>query len=466
MLPVIAIVGRPNVGKSTLFNALTRRRDALVADYPGLTRDTLAGAGRLGPCPYVVMDTGGLAGNDADPLAMLVSRQAMLAAKQSDAVVFVVDGRDGLSGLDQEIAGQLRHFGKPVHVAINKAEGFDSAIISAEFQVLGFAHWHTISAAHGEGLREMMEQVLADFPAPPEEQAETVDGARRVKVAMVGRPNVGKSTLINRILGEERQLTYDMPGTTRDSVFIPFERLGKPYTLIDTAGIRRRARVEEMIEKFSVIKALQAIEIADVVVMMLDAREGIADQDAALLGQVLDSGRALVLAVNKWDGLTEDQRQAVRNGLELKLHFLNFARLHFISALHGSGVGNLFESIDRAYASAHCKIPTPRLNDLLERIVEAHPPPVGPVGRRVKLRYIHQGGHNPPLFIIHGRQTDALPDSYKRYLINALRDALELEGTPLRVEFRQGENPFEGKKNTLTARQVRKKRRLIRHVKK
>lgn len=460
MLPVIAIVGRPNVGKSTLFNALTRTRDAIVADQAGLTRDRKYGLGKLGGRRYMVVDTGGLNNSD-DSLDTRISQQALKAVEEADVVLFLVDGRAGLTALDETIARQLRTYNKSLYLVINKAEGFDPTMVSVDFHRLGFQNYAAISASHGQGVMDLILDVLAPFPIDPEPAEDT----QQIRVAVVGRPNVGKSTLINRILGEERLLTFDAPGTTRDSISIPFERDGQHFLLIDTAGIRRKSKIDESIEKFSVIKSLQSLELAHVVVMMFDAREGITEQDASLLGLVVESGRSLVLAINKWDGLTEDQRNHVKATLERKFHFIDFAKPQFISALHGSGVGNLFQLIRRAYTSAFCKVSTPQLNRLLEDIVSAHPPPLVK-GRRIKLRYMHQGGQNPPLFIIHGNQTDDMPEMYQRYLNNALRNALKLEGTPIKINFKQSENPFKDRKNTLTPHQVKKRRRLVRFAKK
>jgi GTP-binding protein len=462
MLPTITIVGRPNVGKSTLFNALTQTRDALVADQPGLTRDRKIGRGRVGERDYWLVDTGGL-GEEGDIILEHITQQAFLAVQEADCVLFIVDGRADLSAADENLAQTLRQFNTPIHLVINKTEGLQQELVSAEFHQLGFGEIHTISAAHRRGIETLMKKVLSAFP-PQETQAdESPDSG--IKMAIIGRPNVGKSTLVNRMLGYERVITSNQPGTTRDSIFVPFEREGQLYTLIDTAGVRRRSKVYETIEKFSVIKALQAIEAAHVVIMLLDAREGMTDQDANLLGNVLDSGRALVIAVNKWDGLEQSQREQVRYNLSRKLHFIDFAKIHYISALHGSGVGNLFGSVKAAWYAAHRQINTARLNKILQDAVTAHPPPLVH-GRRVKLRYVHQGGHNPPLFLIHGNQVNALPSAYKRYLINTFREAFALEGTPIRLEFKQGENPYEGRKNTLTPRQRKKRQRLMQHVKK
>ncbi|MDX1656062.1 MAG: ribosome biogenesis GTPase Der [Candidatus Competibacteraceae bacterium] len=446
MLPVIALVGRPNVGKSTLFNVLTRSRDALVADLPGLTRDRQYGRGEVGPQPYLVVDTGGLTGT-VDGLDGLVARQALQAVGEADRVLLMVDGRSGLTAADEEIARQLRRLNRPVTLVINKAEHLDPEAVRADFYLLGLGEPMAISATHRHGVAELMERVLEDINQQPVEQEEAAlpvvepQAEKAIRLAVVGRPNVGKSTLINRILGEERVLAFDMPGTTRDAVHIPFEREGQPYTLIDTAGVRRRSRVAEAIEKFSVIKTLQAIEQSHVVIMVMDARQGIAEQDATLLGHILDSGRALVLAVNKWDRLEAEVRDQVRNDLGRKLAFLDFAQLHFISALHGSGVMDLFESVRKAYEAAARKLSTPYLTRILQQAMAAHQPPLVQ-GRSIKLRYAHQGGQNPPLIVIHGNRVEHIPESYRRYLINVFRRELDLSGTPVRVEFRGGDNPF------------------------
>jgi len=461
MLPTITIVGRPNVGKSTLFNALTKTRDALVADQPGLTRDRKIGRGHVGGRDYWLIDTGGLS-EEGEPILEHITQQALLAVQEADCVLFLVDGRADLSAADESIAQNLRQFNTPIHLVINKTEDLQKELVSAEFHRLGFGEIHAISAAHRRGIDTLMEKVLSVFPKM---QSDNSPGDTGIKVALIGRPNVGKSTLVNRMLGYERVITYDQPGTTRDSIFIPFEREGQLYTLIDTAGVRRRSKVYDTIEKFSVIKALQAISAAHVVIMLLDAREGMTDQDANLLGNILDAGRALVIAVNKWDGLEQSQREQVRYNLSRKLHFIDFAKIHYISALHGSGVGNLFDSVKAAWYAAHRQINTPRLNKILQDAVMAHPPPLIR-GRRVKLRYVHQGGHNPPLFVIHGNQVNSLPGAYKRYLINTFREAFALEGTPIGLDFKQGENPYEGRKNTLTPRQRKKRQRLMQHVKK
>ncbi len=460
MKPVLALVGRPNVGKSTLFNRLTGTRDALVADFPGLTRDRKFGEGRVGGRPYLVVDTGGL-GGEREGLGAQMAAQSWLAVEQADAVLFLVDARDGITAADEEIADRLRATGKPVFLVVNKIDGVDADAALAEAWALGLGQPHPVSAAHGRGVRSLMEAVLAGFPAAGEAAEE--DTGAGIKVAVVGRPNVGKSTLINRILGEERVVACDVPGTTRDAIHIPFQRDGERFTLIDTAGVRRRARVREAVEKFSVIKTLQAVEEANVVIMVLDAREGIGDQDASLLGFVVEQGRALVIAVNKWDGLDPARRQRIRQELERRLPFVDFAPVFFISALHGTGVGEVMDAVTEAYANARRHFETPRLTRILQELVTAHPPPLVR-GRRIKLRYAHQGGRNPPVIVIHGNQTERVPEAYRRYLVNGFRRRLQLAGTPLRIEFKSGANPYAGRRNVLTRRQLEKRRRLKRHV--
>jgi len=460
MKPVIALVGRPNVGKSTLFNCLTRSRDALVADQPGLTRDRKYGEGRVGDYPYLVVDTGGLSG-EKDGIDELMADQAWLAVEEADVVLFLVDARDGLVAGDQEIAKRLRAANKCVHLVVNKIDGAELAVVIADFYRLGLGDPLGITASQGGGVRDLMAEILPELPESDIDEDEEDLG---IKIAIVGKPNVGKSTLINRILGEERVLAFDMPGTTRDSIFVPFERRGQKYTFIDTAGVRRRKNVHDKLEKFSVIKALQAIERAHVVVLVIDAHEGISDQDAHLLGFVLDEGRALVIAVNKWDGLEASERERVKYELGRKLQFVDFAKLFFISALHGTGVGDLFKPIQKAYASATRHFSTPELSRILETAVNNHQPPLVR-GRRIKLRYAHQGGRNPPMIVIHGNQTKDVPDAYRRYLQNTFRKVLKLEGTPVRIDFRTGTNPFEGRKNKLSKRQIDKRQRLKKFVK-
>ena len=461
MLPVIALVGRPNVGKSTLFNVLTGTRDALVADMPGLTRDRKYGFGKVGPVPYLVVDTGGLVAG-ADGIEELMARQTLRAIEEADRVLFLVDVREGLTPSDSFVAQTLRKLGKDVVLVANKAEGLDTVTAASDFYQLGLGEPQAISSAHGSGVRPLMERVLAGFEAPP--AADGVPAGNDIRVAVIGRPNVGKSTLINRLLGEERLIAFDQPGTTRDAVFVPFEREGRNYTLIDTAGVRRRARVEEAIEKFSVIKALQAVDSAHVVIGVIDAHDTVAEQDASLFGMVAERGRALLIAVNKWDGIPTDKRDEIRTGLDLRLPFLEFAPIHFISALHGTGVGELIRAVANAYDAAMREMPTPELTRVLETAVQQHQPPLVR-GRRIKLRYAHQGGRNPPIIVVHGNQVEHVPDAYRRYLSNTFRKNFRLEGTPVRVEFRSDENPFKGKRNPLTPRQRRSRQRLMRRVK-
>ncbi len=461
MLPVIALVGRPNVGKSTLFNRLTRTRDALVADMPGLTRDRQYGIGKMGAFPYVLVDTGGISGQEegVDPL---MEKQVRLAIGEADHVLFLADARDGCTPGDLAIIDSLRRLDKPATLVVNKSDGMDTDVARVEFHGLGLGEPIPIAASQGRGVKSLIDQVLETLPEPDQTLLDEAESG--IKIAVVGRPNVGKSTLVNRLLGEERVVAFDQPGTTRDSIFIPFERDGRKYTLIDTAGVRRRARVSEAVEKFSVIKTLQAIDSANVVVLVLDAREGVTEQDATLAGHIIESGRALVVAVNKWDGMSTHERDQVKAGLQRKLPFLDFAAWRFISALHGSGVGNLPGLVDEAYQNAMRDLSTPELTRLLEQAVFDHQPPLVR-GRRVKLRYAHQGGKNPPVVVVHGNQTESLPDSYKRYLINTLRQALRIRGTPIRLELKTGENPYAGRRNTLTPRQMHKKKRLQRFVK-
>lgn len=459
MIPVIALVGRPNVGKSTLFNRITKTQDALVADFPGLTRDRQYGEAQFEEKAFIVVDTGGI-GVDDIAVDSLMSRQSAIALQEADAVLFIVDGRSGITGIDENIANNLRKLDKKVHLVVNKTEGVDDDLACSDFQSMGITDIHSISASHGIGISSLLETVLFPFAAELEEPIN--EGA--IKIAFAGRPNVGKSTLINRILGEERVVVYDMPGTTRDSISIPFDRDGQRYVLIDTAGVRRKSRVGEKIEKFSVIKTLQAIKESNVCLQLLDANEGITDQDMNLLGFIIETGKALVIAINKWDGLDEEHKERVKSELSRRLHFANFAKIRFISALHGSGVGGLFKDINEAYTSATQSFSTPKLTRLLQDISTKHTPPCVN-GRRIKLRYAHIGGHNPPVVVIHGNQLDSLPDSYKRYLNNEFIKHLGLVGTPLKIEFKGSDNPFAEKKNKLSQRQVNKKKRLMQRVK-
>ncbi len=463
MLPSVALVGRPNVGKSTLFNALTRTRDALVHDQPGVTRDRHYGVCRLeGQQPFVVVDTGGIAG-DEQGLAGATARQARAAATESDLVLFVVDGREGASALDDEILGWLRKAARPVLLVVNKVDGLDARAAVAEFARYGFTDTFAVSSAHRQGIDELLETILARLP--DEGDTEVLDeDPDRVRVAFVGRPNVGKSTLVNRILGEERMIASEVPGTTRDSIAVDLERDGRRYRLIDTAGLRRRSKVDEAVEKFSIIKTLQAIEQCQVAVIMLDASEGVTEQDASVLGAVLDAGRALVIAVNKWDGLSTYQREQNEALLSRKLAFVPWAESVRISALHGSGLRELFRAIHRAHASATRKFSTAEVTRALEIAYEASPPPVVR-GHVAKLRFAHPGGENPPTFVVHGSRLRTLSATYTRYLENFFRKRFKLVGTPVRFVFKEGENPYKDRKNVLSERQVAKKKRLIRHVK-
>lgn len=461
MLPVIALVGRPNVGKSTVFNVLTRTRDALVADVPGVTRDRQYGFGSTERYRFIVIDTGGLIESPKgieQPMAVQTQR----AIEEADHVVFVVDSREGLTTADRFVAEVIRRSGKPAVIAVNKSEGREDEVAVTEFHALGFGEPRALSAAHRQGIEELVDAVLAGTePAGPEDQP--APEGRDVRVCVIGRPNVGKSTLINRLIGEDRLIAFDEPGTTRDTIFVPFERDGRRYTLIDTAGVRRRARVEDGVEKFSVIKTLQAIEEANVVVGVLDAQDTVAEQDATLLGIVADRGRAMVIAVNKWDHVSPEQRAEIREQLAQRLRFLDFAPVHFISALHGSGVGELMQSVEAAYEAAMRTLPTPELTRALEAAIKQHQPPLVR-GRRIKLRYAHQGGRNPPVIVIHGTQAERTPEDYRRFLGNSFRQAFDLRGTPVKVEFRSETNPFAGRRNPLTPRQVKSRKRLMRHV--
>jgi GTP-binding protein len=466
MLPVIAIIGRPNVGKSTLFNRLTRSRDAIVADYPGLTRDRQYGFGKLGPVPYLVIDTGGVAGGETGIQELMVD-QTVRALEEADAAIIMVDGREGLTAADEHVAELARKNAKKSWLVVNKAEGLDTAIAAGEFHALGLGEPLPVSAAHGDRIKALMDAVLADFDAEEEteEVAAEEDDDRELRIAVVGRPNVGKSTLINRLIGEDRLVVFDQPGTTRDSVSVPFERNDRKYELIDTAGIRRKSKVHEAIEKFSIVKALQAIERAQVVISVLDAHEGVTEQDVSLLGLVMERGRALVVVSNKWDGMTASDRKHVRDELDRRLPFLDFAERISISALHGTAVGDLLPAVERAYRAATRDLSTTELTRELEGAVTAHPPPLVR-GRRIRLRYAHQGGRNPPVIVIHGNQTEKVPEAYRRYLINRFRKVFKLKGTPVRLAFKTSDNPFKGRRNKLTPRQERKRNRLMKRVKK
>lgn len=455
MSHTIALVGRPNVGKSTLFNCLTKSRDALVADYPGLTRDRRYGMGRHNGVGYLVVDTGGLTDSN-DMIDRLTAEQARLAIREADQVLLLVDAREGLTAADEIIVEELRGFDKPVALVVNKIDGIDADQASSEFYRLGLGAVHPVAALHGRGVNTMMSALLPEAPA--EDPVATSQDA--IRIVFIGRPNVGKSTLVNRLLGEERVLASEIPGTTRDSIEIPFERDGQAYTLIDTAGVRRRSRVKSMVEKYTVIKSIQAIEQAHVAIALVDARQGVTEQDVTLLGLALEAGRSMVLAINKWDGLRPDDRKQVHDGLDLRLPFLDFVDRHFISALRGTGVSKLMKAANGVYQAATLDIPTSKLTRLLEQAVQEHPPPLVR-GRSIKLRYAHQGGRNPPVIVIHGGQTDRLPDTYRRYLMNYFRKALRMAGTPIRLEFQSPNNPFAGRRNKLTPRQQKSRERMI-----
>ncbi|WP_353191790.1 ribosome biogenesis GTPase Der [Pandoraea pnomenusa] len=441
MKPVIALVGRPNVGKSTLFNRLTRSRDALVADMPGLTRDRHYGEGRVGEHPYLLIDTGGFEPVAKDGIFHEMAKQTRQAVVEADVVIYIVDGRQGLTPQDQIIAEYLRKTGRKIMLVVNKAEGMKYTAVANDFYELGLGDPLAISAAHGDGVKEVIDEAIAPFYANQDENEDDAKHDGRVRIAIVGRPNVGKSTLVNTLLGEERVIAFDMPGTTRDSIHIDFERQGKNYTLIDTAGLRRRGKVFEAVEKFSVVKTLQSIADANVVILMLDARQDISDQDAHIAGFILESGRALVVGVNKWDGLDEYTRDQAKQELERKLKFLSFANFHFISAVKATGIGPLMRSVDEAYAAAMSKLPTPKLTKALIEAVE-HQQPRRSGFSRPKLRYAHQGGSNPPIIVIHGNNLDGVTDTYRRYLENRFRETFKLKGTPLRIEFRNSANPY------------------------
>ena len=465
-IPIIAIVGRPNVGKSTLFNRLTRSRDALVADYAGLTRDRKYGRALLSGHPFLLIDTGGLSGGEVG-IDAAMAQQSKAAIEEADAVVFMVDATSGVAASDQTVADMLRRIDKPVWLAANKIDGQNTDIALSDFYGLGFGEPQAIAASHGRGVSALSDQLLAYFglldvdPVDVNDQRQEAPG---IRIGVVGRPNVGKSTLVNRMLGEDRVVVFDLPGTTRDSIYIPYERHQETYTLIDTAGVRRRGRVSETVEKFSIVKTLQAIEDSHVVVLVVDAQEGLVEQDLHLMGTVIDAGRALVVAVNKWDHLDPDVREKIRQTLRRRLNFIPWAKIHYISALHGTGVGDLYGSIKEGYEAATTKFSTNVLTRILEDAVEDHQPPLVR-GRRIKLRYAHQGGMNPPRIIIHGNQTKDVPESYRRYLENIYRRVLNITGSPVKIEFKSGENPFAGRRNKLTERQIQRKRRLMKFVK-
>lgn len=483
MIPVVALVGRPNVGKSTLFNRLTRTRDALVADFPGLTRDRKYGRAFLSGYEFIVVDTGGIDGTE-EGIETKMAEQSLAAIEEADVVLFMTDARAGLTAADLSIAQHLRSREKTTFVVANKVDGIDADSACAEFWSLGLGEVYQMAASQGRGVTNMIEYALTPYAEAmgierqgeeevvderqyTEEEAEAEQKRLQdlpIKLAIIGKPNVGKSTLTNRILGEERVVVYDEPGTTRDSIYIPMEREGREYVIIDTAGVRRRSKVHQVIEKFSVIKTLKAVEDANVVLLIIDAREGVAEQDLGLLGFALNAGRALVIAVNKWDGIDQGIKDRVKSELDRRLGFIDFARIHFISALHGTGVGHLFESIEEAYDSATRRVSTSMLTRIMQMSQDDHQPPLVN-GRRVKLKYAHAGGYNPPIVVIHGNQVSKLPDSYKRYMMNYFRRSLKVVGTPIQLRFQEGDNPFENKVEKLTMSQERRRKRALSHIK-
>jgi len=468
MLPVIALIGRPNVGKSTLFNRITRSRDALVADYAGLTRDRKYGEAQFEGYRFIVIDTGGLSGLEQG-IDEKMAEQSLAAIDEADEILLLVDARAGLHAADYEIVERIRRKGKPFRLVVNKTDGVDEAQAS-EFYGLGVEDIYPMSASHGRGVRQLLEAIVESGNYQPQPDEEDPTSKKGIRIAVIGRPNVGKSTLVNRLLGEDRVVVFDHPGTTRDSIYIDYEREGpdgepRNYTLIDTAGVRRRKNVAEAVEKFSILKTLQAIGDANVSLLVIDASEGLVDQDLHLMSHIVNAGRALVIVVNKWDGLTQEAKDRINTELDRRLAFNDFAEVRYISALHGSGVGNLYEAVEVAYQAATQKLSTNELTKVLEKAVFDHPPPTVS-GRRIKLRYAHAGGQNPPIIVVHGNQTSAVPRHYQRYLEKTFRKAFNLYGTPVRVEFRTGDNPYAGRKNKLTPRQQTKRRRMMAHIKK
>lgn len=474
MLPVVALVGRPNVGKSTLFNRVTRTRDAIVANFSGLTRDRKYGEATHEERSFILIDTAGVVG-DEEGVDKAMAEQSMQAIDEANVVLLMVDGRAGLMPEDQWIIKQLRQRSKPFHLVVNKIDGIDINIVLSDFFSIGAEKIFPITATHGKGVLQLLDFVVSKLPVFSENAADIAFERRAnqgIKMAVIGRPNVGKSTLVNRMIGEDRVVVYDMPGTTRDSVYIPYERNEQEYTLIDTAGVRKRKNVRETVEKFSIVKTLQAIEDANVTILVVDAQEDLVEQDLHLLGMCIEAGRGLVIAVNKWDGLDKDQRDRVKKELDRRLQFIDYAEIHFISALHGTAVGDLYGSVTKAYNAATAVLSTRQLTDILEAAVEIHQPPMVS-GRRIKLRYAHAGGSNPPRIIVHGNQTHKLPDAYKRYLEKTYRRELNLWGTPVRMEFRTSDNPYSAKKDSdsrlavnVRERQANKRTRLSQHKKK
>lgn len=462
MKPVIALIGRPNVGKSTLFNQITKSRDALVADFAGLTRDRKYGDATYQNKSFIVVDTGGI-GESEGGIDNYMAEQSKTAINEADIIIFVVDARAGLLASDEQIARELRTLGKKIYLVANKVDGVHAEAALVEFYKLGMGEPLQVAASHGRGVQQMLEDVLQDIPE--DENPEEHDKDTGLRLAIIGRPNVGKSTLVNRLLGEDRVVAFDQPGTTRDSIYIPFEREGRKYTLIDTAGVRRKGKVDEMIEKFSIVKTLQAMKDAHVVVVVVDAREGIVEQDLHLIGYALEAGRAMVIAINKWDNMSEYDRKQCKLDVERRFDFIPWARIHLISALHGTGVGELYPSIHRAYESANLKVSPAKLTQILNDATDQHQPPTVQ-GRRIKMRYAHMGGQNPPTIVIHGNKVDKTPADYRRYLENVFRKVYKLEGTPVKIEFKTSENPFEGRKSQVDERTAARRRRYIQKFKK
>ncbi|MGP1927878.1 MAG: ribosome biogenesis GTPase Der [Arsenophonus sp. NC-LC2-MAG3] len=492
MITVISLVGRTNVGKSTLFNRLTRTRDALVADFPGLTRDRKYGKAEFAGQKFIIIDTGGIDGSK-NGIETHIASQSLLAIEEADIVFFIVDARSGLMPSDHDIAKHLRTRKKNSYLVANKIDGLNINMVLGDFYTLGIKDIYPIAASYGRGVTQLIEKIVSPYSTKltnnikllpeeaanaayclPQKEKEAIDNSKEetfdprllpIKLAIVGRQNAGKSTLTNCILGEDRVVVYNMPGTTRDSIYIPFERDGYKYVLIDTAGVRKRGKITETVEKFSVIKTFDSIEDANVVLLVIDAREGISNQDLSLLGFILNSGRSLVIVVNKWDGMSQEDQESVKNILNLRLGFIDFVKVHFISALYGRGIDNLFDPIHKAYESATRRLSTSLLTRIMKMAEEEHQAPLIR-GRRVKIKYAHAGGYNPPIVVIHGNQVAELPDSYKRYLANYFRRTLQFIGTPIRIQFKEGGNPYVGKKNKLTPTQLRKRKRLIAHLKK
>lgn len=464
MKPVIAIVGRPNVGKSTFFNRLTSSRDALVADRPGVTRDRQYGVMHHESRSFLIIDTGGIGEEDHDSqdVAELMTEQSMLAASEASVLIWIVDGRTGLTHVDEILSAEFRKLDKPIFLAVNKIEGHETELAISDFYSLGTDSVWPISSKRGDGVASLLDAVVETIPDTNDDEDEELEG---LAISVLGRPNVGKSTLVNRMIGEDRVLTFDHPGTTRDSIKIPFEKNGKDYTLIDTAGVRRKSKVHDVVEKFSVLKSFEAIDAARIIILVIDASEGVTEQDSTLLGMIEDSGKSVIIAVNKWDGMETSDKERVKDLLSRKFSFVDYAQYHFISALHGTGVGNLFKSINKIEKSLDIDVSTSDMTDILEDAVAKHPPHMVQ-GRRIKLRYAHLGGTDPIRVIIHGNQTERVPDAYKRYLASVYRKRLNLIGTNVLIDFKHGDNPFKGKKNVLTQRQINKRKRLMKHVKK